>query len=715
MDNRIKVINAEGLSGSVPEEDLYYALADEGYTLVDPMQPVHVWTKDGHSGTIPAEDLVEAIKSRNFSIQPVVEPDSAFVDEAKRAGKAVGRAGLNLADLPSNILGMLQQGAAARAMSEYDDDLYDDMMHPTPEQAAITEQYNIGNHLPSDALKEAGLNLEHNDTTPGQRGRSHIYETMADFVGGGALGKLAKLAKAPKLGTFLGGDQSLKNLATTGAGVGATAQGLQETGVNPFVSELVASVAAPTAGGLLSRLPKDPLTKAQLYPIGLSPSKFNLEAAEAAKRSGIDLTAAAYTDSRIMHHLQGLLSKSPHFGDIMTAKNTKATEQTKNRIRSILDKVGPEDTEEVRKEISARFNRASDRLPQDATVQAQNTVPYTGNILDKYKNIGYLEGSHKALNDIAQDVHGSFTAKPQKAAVAAPDNSMEALYERANALHELPSSTTQGVTTPIAAPINELPQIPVKDLITQKQVINGAQKLWRDDYDVINEVRNIGRNIGSDIETYGLTDPHWYKDFQGGNKLHGQVQQRNKLENIFSKASNEGTDTIGYGNLSKLIHDKKSAKKIKKIVGTDEGIKEVKDLGETAKAASRKNLNVLNPSGTTTTALAAASGYGTLKGLMADPVSTLLALGATKRATSLLTDQKYVDKAIKYAKEAKTPKAPLLPEIAQRIKKTGAYTPALIAKEKQEEERRKKLPTITVRTPGNRNSMPEIDLPSVGR
>ncbi|MES1987644.1 MAG: hypothetical protein V4440_06365, partial [Pseudomonadota bacterium] len=108
-DNRIQVINAEGIPGTVPLEDLYQALANDGCTLVDPEQRVPIWTKDGVSGTIPAADLVSSVNSGDFSDAPIEEEP-----QGDRWGALIGKSllsgALSFADLPVALAGLAELG-----------------------------------------------------------------------------------------------------------------------------------------------------------------------------------------------------------------------------------------------------------------------------------------------------------------------------------------------------------------------------------------------------------------------------------------------------------------------------------------------------------------------------------------------------------------------------------------------------------------------------
>ncbi len=665
-EEEIEVVRSDGEVGTIPVSDLYKALTSGAYQLVNPNQEIPVMNSRGEVGDIPAKDWVRAIDSGQYSYSPaeqevMSEPDSDWVDETKRFGKALGRAAMNYADLPSNILGALQRGSGATPMLNgvsYDE------LQGTPAEEALLERYNASNYRPSDLAE--GI-FQPNDTTADQRIRSRTYETGADLVGGGLLGRFAKATNAPKFGNFLGSEQPLSELARTGAAVGGISQGAQEMGANPIAAELGAALAVPTGASLFSRFPKNAIDKAQLYPLGLSPKKFDLDLYNAAQGSGIDLPAAAYTDSRLMHLANSVAAKSPYFGDKIQAKNLKTTSQAQNKIQNILDRVGPADTEDIQKEIAGRFARAGDLLPKNVTTPALFTLGSTEKALDHLGGLGYLSNGSSELQKIAGGIDNAFRN----------GQSWNAIDSR----------------------------VPVKKLVQQKQNINANKRVWGEDAGAAKQVRGIGHAIGQDIDTYGMIDPKWFKELQKANKLYGQVEQRNKLENIFDKATNQGSGTLGFGNLSKAIHDKKSGRKIKGLVGSD-NLEEVKNLGTVARGLSRKNLNVPNPSGSTSTALSAAYGYGALKGLTQDPISTLAGLAGANRLSNLLTDQKYVDLAAQFARDARASKSKpsLTQDIGARTRKLTPLSPSVLNKalnEGNEEGRQRRIPRITVSNPSN--------------
>lgn len=525
-------------------------------------------------------------------------------------------------------------------------------------------------YLPSNYLKQGveavtGWNPEPSPKTTGGRLASGLLQGLSGGVSGGGAAKLATKAGLSKLGTALGAEQSLKELGTTGAAVGGLSEGLQESGLDPITAGLGASFIAPKAQNFLTKFSKpslqgikdiaskqgikDLVSKAQLYPLGLSPKKFDLDLYEAAQRSGIELPAAAYTDSRLAHLANQVIGATPYYGDKIKAKSIAADSKIKDKLENILSKVGPENTPETEMAIRKEYAIPTESLPANADASPIFTLPESDKIIKKFKGVSLAPGAKK-VNKMAEEIYRNF-------------NDPEA-WQHSDI------------------------KIPVEKFITQKQQINANPGVWEGEADAMHIAQLLSNAANNDIGIYGLKNPEWYKSWQKAEKFYGRAQDRKALDKILGKGINEGTDTVSHANLSKAVHTQDKAQKIKDIIGNEEAWQEIADLGAIGRGMSRKNLSTPNPSGTTTTALANASGLGALYGLYNAPTSTVSSLLGANHLTNLLTDQKYIDTAAKFARNKKAQPKTAKSSVKKAVRGAPGLS-AVITKDSDERKRKR--------------------------
>ena len=241
-------------------------------------------------------------------------------------------------------------------------------------------QTNYSDYIPSteDARKSfkkyAGIDLEPKPDSPAK----NIVSRGIDF--GTSMLPWAAPAKGANL------LQQFGNRATSvgkGAAVGLGSGVLQETGVNPLASDLIASAASPmrapnpinAAKGVLNA----PRKITQKF-IGLGPKSLNIKAAQAGRDLGIDLPAAVLTDNVLTGIGDQAISKTPIFGNILKNKYDKVHSKTHKHLEDIYREVGPLDTPEIDKKIKDLYDASRAALPEDVVVK-----PFT---------------SIKALNDL---------------------------------------------------------------------------------------------------------------------------------------------------------------------------------------------------------------------------------------------------------------------------------------------------------------------------
>ena len=419
-------------------------------------------------------------------------------------------------------------------------------------------------------------------------------------IGGGSKSLLTKFAK--DIGT--------------GSSIGAGSGVLQEAGVDPLYADLMSSLATPTAivksKSLLNNFmkPKETLAKIPMKLMGLTPKSMNIEAARAARDLGIDLPAAAVTDSKLTALADQYVGKAPIFGNKLKNKYLLAEEQTQKVLSDILDEIGPSRTPEIEGQIAGLYNKVATSLPEEAKVLPVNLK--------------------KAIDEIKINT-----------AILSPDEKslLQSLETIKNEIE--PASKIVSQYGPIKLPLQEYD---VNKLVGTKKSLNSIIK-WDTDAGVKNQLKKIQKAITRDIEEYGKSNPEWYDAFKEADKLYGDVAKRERLENILRhKATNDATESLSYNALAKAINNHKNSVSIRKQL-TPEVFKKIQQLGTVAKAMAVKSKNIPNPSGTATTGGISAAIFG----LFYDPITTAKLLGGGYGATKLLTDKKFLDLALKLA------------------------------------------------------------------
>ena len=452
-------------------------------------------------------------------------------------------------------------------------------------------------------------------------------------IQGGGKSLLTKFAKDIGTGSSIGG----------GSGV------LQEAGVSPLYADLISSVATPTAivksKSLLNNFtkPRQTLAKIPMKLMGLTPKSMNIEAARAARDLGIDLPAAAVTDSKLTALADQYMGKAPIFGNKLKNKYLLAEEQTQKALSDIFDEIGPARTPEIEGQIAGRYNKVATSLPADAKVLPINLK--------------------KAIDDIKINT-----------AILSPDEKslLQSLETIKNEIE--PASKIISQYGPIKLPLQEYD---VNKLVGTKKSLNSIIK-WDTDAGVKNQLKKIQKAISQDIEQYGKTNPEWYDAFKEADKLYGDVAKREKLENILGhKATNYATDSLSYNALAKAIYNPKNSESIRKQL-TPETFKKIQKLGTVAKAMAVKSKNIPNPSGTATTGGISAAIFG----LFYDPITTAKLLGGGYGASRLLTDKKFLDLALKLAENPNN--LATTTALNHRIKEITGYPAIALSKNLQE-------------------------------
>lgn len=435
----------------------------------------------------------------------------------------------------------------------------------------------------------------------------------------------------------------------TGSSIGAGSGVMQEAGVDPLYADLISSVATPTAiiksKSLLNNFtkPRQTLAKIPMKIMGLTPKSMNIEAARAARDLGIDLPAAAVTDSKLTALADQYVGKAPIFGNKLKNKYALAEEQTQKVLSDILDEIGPSRTPEIEGHIASLYNKVATSLPQEAKVLPVNLKK----VIDDIKiNTAILSPDEKSLLQSLETIK----------------NEIE------------PASKIVSQYGPIKLPLQEYD---VNKLVGTKKSLNSIIK-WDTDAGVKNQLKKIQKAISRDIQEYGKSNPEWYDAFKEADKLYGDVARREKLENMLGhKATNYATESLSYNALAKAINNPKNSVSIRKQL-TLETFKKIQKLGTVAKAMAIKSKNIPNPSGTATTGGISAAIFG----LFYDPITTTKLLGGGYGASRLLTDKKFLDLALKLAENPNN--LATTTALNHRIKEITGYSAVALNKNLQE-------------------------------
>ncbi len=437
-------------------------------------------------------------------------------------------------------------------------------------------------------------NLDARPVGTGQR----IVSDIADFGTALATNPFGYLGFAGKALTKPDIAKTALNSLRTGGLIGATTGSLKEIGVDPLAADIGASLAVPVGGVALNRA------------AGLSPNKLNTKAYEAAKELNIELPAATASRSKALDLAEQFVGKTPIGGDYLGGKYNAVGTKITEELEKVYDKVIPKaELAGVEDRISKLYFKAETAIPENGVIKPTNFV--------------------NRINEIDKKVgEGYFTSVDEKEVV----NILDTIKKNMGADVE-------------SAPINKL--------IATKKALNN-QITWDKTEGYRNLLKGVQRAINEDIKAYGKSSPdaqEWYNFYKKADTLFGQVKTREALERILTgKTTDFATETLKYGNLSKIIHDPKTRIEIKRLIGktgseAEKTLDKIDKIGEVAKAITIKNRNIPNPSGTAN--VAAITGF--LGGMLYSPIGTVNTILGTAMLTNLVTNQKFLDNAYKAA------------------------------------------------------------------
>jgi len=472
----------------------------------------------------------------------------------------------------------------------------------------------------------------------------------------------AQVNKLAKGASLLDKFSKVGKTAGIGAGIGATSGIAQEAGAPKLAADLASIVATPYAAAKLnpkniySAFQKIPETAAKLplKIMGLGPKGLNIEAAQAARDLGIDLPAAALTDSGAVALANQHIGKTPFLSSTLNEKYANADKQMLDTLQDIYKDIGPKKTPEIKNEISRRYLQAVESLPQNAVIKPAHS-------LDAIKKI---------------KIDTALPSPQEKDLVKSLEELGGVLSPKINKKYGAISQEFGEIKLP-AQDIN------ISTLIGTKRSLN-AQIKWDTEPGVKEQLKKVLAGVKKDIAEYGKTNPEWYKTFKEADALYGNVAKRAKVEKLLSgRGENYSTGNVQHSALSKTIHNPETAEFLKTRV-SPEVFSKIEKLGKISRAFALKSKNAPNPSGTASTANIINLGVGAVTGSLGLPY--LAALGAAGvGVTSLLTDKKFLDLALKYAQR---PNLVSVVPLNKRIKDVTGYSAVALNRELQRAQER---------------------------
>lgn len=596
--------------------------------------------------------------SKPIEVEPIVnEPEGdawiPFLEKSALKGTA------DVADMPANLAHLAERGG------RYGLDYLRKQAGREPmfDQGVDNDYFSPNNvDRPSKWLNQAADNLGVDITPHASSPLQHMVGLGTEFATSAFIPGLNAVKGASIIDRFRKGYKAAKIAAPLGATVAA----LEESGVDPLVANIA---AIPTTAGIgkIARgtanigkpILKTVTSPRQIYyaagrkALGLTPSKINLPAAQAARDLGVELPASVFTSSPQAALADQFIQKTPFIGEKLTQKYVTGKQQIEQALEDIYNKTGAKRTPEIDSQIAHLYNKASTTLPEGAAIKPQNTL-------------GALE-EVKVVSDM-------------------PSKGERELLNWVNDYKNKISPTISSNYGNIKIPLQERE---VSKLIGTKQSLNSPDSPIRWNHPEAN-VRNrlipVHSGIKKDIAEYGKTNPEWYNEYYTkADKLFGEVANREKLEKILGeKAINHATHDLSYNALAKSINSPEQQKLLNQMSKRGQLDKETLDkiqkLGTVSSALAIKSKNLPNPSGTAPML----TFIGLVASAFTDPVtvaSTIFKGGSSLVAIrNLLTDKKFLDAAIKIAENPNKPNVLANASLKSRMKSiTGTSSPAILS------------------------------------
>jgi len=470
---------------------------------------------------------------------------------------------------------------------------------------------------------------------------------------GGGIAKT--LTSIPKAAASLIGSTKPQVLVGA-AGAGASMEAAKEHG-----SGIVGQIGSGIVGGTLAEsLPFvlnkqnwiNALEKGLIKGFGLDKKNIKLNALESAEKLGIDLPAAAATDSVTMAFVNQAISKLPHLGNKLRDQVKKTSHQFQEAWDDMLNSVAPKISIELNKEAKSIYKVPNNLLKNsEDTVSPQlilNKIKETREVLKSPIHSEPTKKLHSYMNELENSL------SPQGLKISLKDLSGHEISIGGvkTKFNELPQDMKDQILSRVKSETS-FSHIPIQEVLRSKIELN---KIMRDrnlfdrmDTDTLSFLNGIKSSIDETLNEYGLTNPKWFSSFEKAEKQYASLAKRENLEDSFAgKIVNPATQEVSYTPLVKMLEDRSQQKFLKNNLG-EENYKKLNDFVNVARAMDNAKRNILNPS---STALVNGA-MGLIQGLVfgTNPVPALFISASAAGATKLLTDKRFLNIAMDFAKK----------------------------------------------------------------
>lgn len=436
-----------------------------------------------------------------------------------------------------------------------------------------------------------------------------------------------------------------------GFAAGATGEALRDEGAAAsFGGSLGAAAGVEALAGGVRNFGKGAIKLA-----GFGKRNLDLDAIESAQKLNIDVPHPALTSGKAANLATQVIGKAPILGDKLKDKFTQASKEYKHAFENLLEDVGPQKTEEVASEIARKYKHLEESVPQADTVLAKELL---GTIHDLEASLDstFHSAPTKALLDVAHKIKSQIVED----VIPLPEGFEKMAPEVQEKVREAIHAQTQ------------LKPVSVKKLVRQKAELNKYMKdrnlFDRTDGDTLNLLKRIQSATDRELEHYGNQNQAFLKAWKDANESHARTAKRESLDDFLSaKLKPDSKEDVAYGSLANLLERRESQKLLKNSLG-EQNYKKLQDFVNVARAMQALNKNNPNPSGSAT--------VGFLLGLAYTPLRAIKGATLGYGAYQLLTSKRFLNLAIKYAKEPSQPLEKQLGKIVQES--TGVPLQSLI-------------------------------------
>ena len=476
---------------------------------------------------------------------------------------------------------------------------------------------------------------------------------------GASLASPGGLAKAGVKGMSALGTLRPAGLAGAFA-AGATGEKLRDEGAAAsFGGSLGAAAGVEALAGGVRNFGKGAVKLA-----GFGKRNLDLDAIESAQRLNIDVPHPAFTSGKAANLATQVIGKSPILGDKLKDKFTQASKDYKGAFENLLEDVGPQKTEGIASAIAKKYKYLEESVPQADTVLAKELL---GTIQDLEASLDstFHSAPTKALLDVAHKIKSQIVED----VIPLPEGFEKMAPEVQEKVREAIHAQTQ------------LKPVSVKKLVRQKAELNKYMKdrnlFDRTDGDTLNLLKRIQSATDRELEHYGTTqNKPFLNAWKNANESYARTAKRESLDDFLSaKLKPDSKEDVAYGSLANLLERRESQKRLKNSLG-EQNYKKLQDFVNVARAMQALNKNNPNPSGSAT--------VGFLLGLAYTPLRAIKGATLGYGAYQLLTSKRFLNLAIKYAKEPSQSVEKQLGKIVQE--RTGVPLQLLIKEMNSNEE-----------------------------